>query len=459
MQFEIKDNIVKLFMSTSKTASSASAWTEVEYSARCMSPYLNTPIYIPEETTYYLCREDGSREQSRLTFVVFRADGGGEDDWEDDPVMGRMQIAVLGDGDEDVKPVDAVYLGVSPDRFVSVVRNDEQEIVFDLSWPYGTVAVDRAQKTDEGYVIKKADFGDDGIACRLTPRKGNEFVVRLVIPYVGFAVTDADGNRLDGEMEITHSALADYSYSFVGDDGNDRFQLSLDDGKLNYMCVLNSDGVLSVRDMRDRLSLVKEIEPQGCLQDLLMGAHSALIKNKSMRWRIQLTGEEVEGAANVELNGVALSRFAFEQFAKDEAVDEDALAQRLMHMEQKLGFQWYWLSDSDWSHENLEGLIDMEGLDDDPEKMMRQALLFNRYETFMHRLTAFSYISQKPIQGDQLQARNNKRKIARCVRRLLAHRSGEESVWTLDEESRMEILHFHGTFHREFTEMLENGVD
>lgn len=32
--------------SNNTTASNASAWTEVEYSARCMSPYISTPIYI-----------------------------------------------------------------------------------------------------------------------------------------------------------------------------------------------------------------------------------------------------------------------------------------------------------------------------------------------------------------------------------------------------------------------------
>ena len=103
----------------------------------------------------------------------------------------------------------------------------------------------------------------------------------------------------------------------------------------------------------------------------------------------------------------------------------------------------------------MDGLIDMEGIDADPEKMMRQALLFNRFESFMKRLTAFSYVSQKPIQGDQLQARNNKRKIARCAKRVLAHRAGTESIWGLDEEARREILHFSATFHREFTAALE----
>ena len=432
-----------------------SAWTEVEYSARCVSPFITTPIFIPDETTYFLCREDGSREQQRLTFVVFRADGAGDDEWEDDPMIGRLEICVLGDGDEEVKSVEAVYLGVAPERFISVVSDDDKEIVFNISWPYGNEEIERARKTDEGWAVRKEDFGEEGIVCRLTPRRGEPFAIRLQIPYVGFSLTDADGNKLNGDISVTSGDASACSYSFVGDSSNDRFQLSLDEGKLNYMCVLNDEGTLSVRDMRNRLALVKEISAQGSLADLLMGAHSLLVKNKSMRWRIQLVGDEVEGADDVELSGTSLARFAFEQFAADGETDEDSLAQRLTHMEQKLGFEWYWLSEDDWSHENLEGLIDMEGIDADPEKMMRQALLFNRYESFMRRLTAFSYISQKPLQGDQLQARNNKRKIARCVRHVLAHRAGEENIWELDDEARREILHFHDTFHREFTAQME----
>lgn len=442
-------------MTSSKNTHASSAWTEVEYSTRCMNPYISSPIYVPEETSYFLCRADGTRQQCRLSFVVFRADGADADDWEDDPMVGSLDICVLGDGDEEVQPVEAVYLGISPDRFLSVVREDEQEIVFDFTWRQGIIEIDRAQETDEGFVVRKDDFGDDGIACRLTPRKGNPFTLRLQIPYVGFSLLDADGNKLSGDLEIVHSDIHNYSYAFVGDHSNDRFQIALDEGKLNYMCVLNDDNRLSVRDMRNRMALVKEIDLQGSLSDLLMGAHSVLVKNKMMRWRIALTGDEVEGADAVELTGVALARFAFEQFSAEESVDEDMLAQRLMHMEQHLGFQWYWLSDADWSHENLDGLIDMDGLDADPEKMMRQALLFNRYEAFMQRLVAFSYISQKPIQGDQLQARNNKRKIARCVRHIQAHRAGEANIWELDDEARREIIHFHNTFHREFAAALE----
>ena len=128
------------------------------------------------------------------------------------------------------------------------------------------------------------------------------------------------------------------------------------------MCVLTEDNRLSVRDMRERLALVDEIETEGTLDQLLMGAHSILIKNKSSRWRIQLTGEDVDGASDVEINGVASARFAFERFADDNGVDEDQLAQRLMHMEQRYAFQWYWMNEADWSHENLEGLMDMDGL-------------------------------------------------------------------------------------------------
>lgn len=427
----------------------------MEYSARCQSPYITTPIYLPKETTYYLCRPDGTRQQSRLTFVVFRAVGAGEDEWEDDPMVGNLEVCVLGDGDEEVKPVEAVYLGDDPEDFVTVVREDDNEIVFDLYWSYGDVSVEQAQETDEGWLVKKDLIGEDGILCRLTPCKGEPFTIRLCIPYIGFSLKDATDNNVQGDIEVNHKDAASYAYMFVGNDTNDRFQLSLDGGRLSYMCVANDEGTLSVRNIHDNLSLVTELPLQGTLDELLMGAHSALIKNKSARWRVELVGDEVEGADSLELNGVSLARFAFGLFTAEENVDEDSIAQRLMHMEQRLGFQWFWVDEADWSHENMEGLMDMEGLDADPEKMMRQALLFNRYETFMRRLCAFSYATHNNIQGDQLQARNNKRKIARCVRRVLAHRAGEESLWSLDEEARRENLHFFSTFHREFTQALE----
>ena len=116
-------------------------------------------------------------------------------------------------------------------------------------------------------------------------------------------------------------------------------------------------------------------------------------------------------------------------------IDIDTLGLSLIAMEQKYAFQWFWLKDSDWSH-------------DDP-----------MFDMFMNQLVAFSYVSQKPIQGDQLQARNNKRKIKRCAKLIKAHQKGEISLWEEDEEQRKEILHLFSTFHSPFVEILESLKD
>ena len=81
------------------------------------------------------------------------------------------------------------------------------------------------------------------------------------------------------------------------------------------------------------------------------------------------------------------------------------------------------------------------------------------YPALRNQLVAFSYVSQKPIQGDQLQARNNKRKIKRCAKLIKAHQKGEISLWEEDEEQRKEILHLFSTFHSPFVEILESLKD
>ena len=60
---------------------------------------------------------------------------------------------------------------------------------------------------------------------------------------------------------------------------------------------------------------------------------------------------------------------------------------------------------------------------------------------------------------DQLQARNNKRKIKRCAKLIKAHQKGEISLWDEDEEQRKEILHLFSTFHSPFVEILESLKD
>lgn len=436
-------------------AHSLSAWTEIEYSPRCSSAFLSAPIFIPEETKYFLCHADGSRKEARLTFVVFRDTADGEEaEWEDDPIIGNMQLCVLGDGDEEVSPVNVTYLGVRPEEFIKVVNDDDDTISFSIAWPYGSVTIDKSEQDGDIFTIKKESFGEDGIVCQLTPRRGSAFSIRLQIPFTGFMLKDANGNAVEGDMEINHNDIDDYTYAFIADGKNDRFSISLDDNKLNYLCVAREDGTLAVRDMRERLQIVTEIECEGRLSQLLMGAHALLVKNKNSRWRITLTGGSIEVSDELECDPVSLARFAFTQFSGIEADGKEALASQLILLEEKMNFQWYWLNEEDWSHENLEGLIDMEGIESNPEKMMQQALLFNRFETFMKRLSALSFVSEKPIQADQLQARNNKRKIARCVKHVLAHQNGKENIWELDDESRSEILHFFGSYHREFVTAL-----
>ena len=440
-------------MTTEEKKHTAPVWTELKYPAQCKSPYLVEPIYIPEETEYWLCREDGSRKQAKLVFVVFKhASAPKSAEWEDDPMTGDIYVNVLGDGDETVEPARAVNLGTTPEKFIRKVREDDTTIVFNISWRMGKVKIDKAEKVDDGYAFRKEDFGEEGIECVLTPRNGKPFSVHIQIPYIGFSLFDPEEQKVSGEVEIPHGRVEEYTYSFTGDDNNDRFSISLDEEKLVYLCVLHSDGMLSVRDMRDRLAAVGEIPAEGTVKELLMGAHSAVVKNRNNRWRIQLGGTSLEGADALECDPHALVCFAFRQFTAETEADEEYLARELMPLEQKLGFQWMWLKEEDWSHEQLSEFFDVESLQENPEEMMRQALLFNRFETFMRKLTALSYITRKPIQGDLLQARNNKRKISRCAKSVLAHRAGTLSLWEMEEEERREILRLFSTFHKQFTE-------
>ena len=233
---------------------------------------------------------------------------------------------------------------------------------------------------------------------------------------------------------MAHDKVDEYRYEFVGDDNNDRFTLQLDDNKLVYICVLrHEDAQLVVRDQRQRLAVVDQIPSDGKLSELMMNAHSALIKNKNYRWRINIAGSSIAHEVELEITPESLVAFIKEQMAK--GIDIDTLGQSLIAMEQKYAFQWFWLKDSDWSH-------------DDP-----------MFDMFMNQLVAFSYVSQKPIQGDQLQARNNKRKIKRCAKLIKAHQKGEISLWDEDEEQRKEILHLFSTFHSPFVEILESLKD
>ena len=159
-------------------------WTEVEYTALCKNPYLSTPFFIPKESKVFLCREDGSKEEQRMIFLVFKsASAAEEDEWEDDPMPGLIQVKPLEDDDTEVyEPANVVYLGQDIDDFIQVAAEDDSTITFDIYWRHGDVKVEKAEKTDDGFVCKKEDFGDEGLRLTLIPEEGVPFPMNLVVP-------------------------------------------------------------------------------------------------------------------------------------------------------------------------------------------------------------------------------------------------------------------------------------
>lgn len=408
------------------------AWTEIEYTAACKNPYLDTPFFIPKESKVFLCREDGTREEQRMIFLVFKSTTAPEDaEWEDDPVPGENWVRPLGDDDEEIEPAKMIYLEQDIDSFFNVEEEDDDHISFHIYWRHGTVKMEKAEEDDEIYNCKKEDFGEDGLRLKMTPdEEGNPFSMQVLIPYIGFSLYDGEGNKVHGDIEIPHDKIDEYTYDFIGNDSNDRFTLQLDGNKLVYICVLrHEDNKLIVRDQRQRLSVVDELPVEGKLTELMMNAHSALVKNKNYRWRIEVAGSTIAHEVELDIHPESLIAFVKEQMAK--GVDIDTLAQNLIALEQKYAFLWCWLMENDWQH-------------GDP-----------MFDLFMTQLSAFSYVSQKPIQGDALQARNNKRKIRRCAKLVKAHQAGEISLWDEEEEQRREILHLFSTFHSQFVEELE----
>lgn len=442
-------------MSKKSITHSLPVWTELEFNASCFNPYLAQPVFQPDDTNYFICREDGSREQSRLAFVVFKHTS--DDDWEDDPKPGINQVQVLGDGDEEVESQEVVYLGMDACDFINVVAEDDRDMTFEIYWRHGDVALEKSRKTDDGYfVCHKDDFDEEGLRLTLTPKDGTDpFSLNVVIPLTGFSLRNDDDELVGENVDIVFSDADKYTYEFIGDGDNDRFTIALENNKLTYLCVLRDDGTLAVRDQRNSLAIVNTLPSRGKLSELMMDAHQALVKNKNKRWRINLSGSTFDHESEqLECAALPLVRFAFKEFAKCQGEEaQAALADQLMHLEKRMLFQWFWLNEDDWSHDHLADMLDIDNADDD--KILQQALLYNQFDAFMRQLSALSYLEQAPIQADQLQARNNKRKIARCVKRIHAHRSGENDLWNLPAEDREENLHFFWEFHREFTEKLE----
>lgn len=108
-----------------------------------------------------------------MVFLVFKSTAAPADaEWEDDPIPGEVWVRALGDDDEEIEPAKVVYLGQDIDDFIHVAAEDDQTITFDFWWRHGEVKVEKAEKTDDGFVCRKEDFGDDGLAVTLIPEDG-----------------------------------------------------------------------------------------------------------------------------------------------------------------------------------------------------------------------------------------------------------------------------------------------
>ena len=160
-----------------------------------------------------------------MIFLVFKSvSAAEEDEWEDDPMPGLIQVKPLEDDDTEVyEPATVVYLGQDIEDFIQVTAEDDSTITFDIYWRHGDVKVEKADKTDDGFVCKKEDFGDEGLRLTLIPEEGDPFTMNIQIPYIGFSLYDADNNKVHEEIEIPHDQVDNYRYEFVGDDNNDRF--------------------------------------------------------------------------------------------------------------------------------------------------------------------------------------------------------------------------------------------
>lgn len=432
------------------------SWTEIEYPVTSKNPFIVEPIFEPKEVNYFLCRPDGERVPSRLSFAVFNTLDGDEDDWEDDPMMGHIRLQVLGDGDEEVESLEVYYLDLSARELLTLESEDEKTLTFNIYWPDGEVSVPKALSSDgDLYVINRSEF-DDGktVEMVLTPDDGEPFSLHIQIPFTGFQLLDEKDNRISEDVEIDMKQAENWHYSFVGTPDKDRFSVTLDNDRLNYICIWREDGQLTVRNQHDHMAVVGEIPSEGSIRQLMHGARTMLVKFRNMRLKVSLIDDAFKEEGMPECDAVALARFAFEKFINTD--DEESLANDLITLEQKLIFQWYWLSDADWSHENMEGILDISDIESDPEKMMQQALLFNRYESFMKKLRMFSYMTQDDIQGDKIRERNNKRKILRSAKCIVAHQQGAESLWDKPLETRQEILQLFHLYHQAFIETLES---
>lgn len=443
--------------------------TKIEYQEACYTPYVAEPLFSERDVNFSLCRDGESPRPVRLSFIVFAEDKDGE--WEDDAPIGECYATVLGENDDDiVEPVKIYNLGISASDFVTIVRSDSKSTVFHIFWPYGTVEIENANRTEEGFEISKTDLGTgEHINCTLTPKDSDHsFNLTLQLPVFGFSIRDIDGNMVNDMLEINEEELAKYEYVFAGTENDDRITIHSDADHITYKYVWKQEGYITVRNMADINVIVDKVPLRGNLAQLLLGSEyvrglmqfsseipakeniAFVIKQKDQRWRIKVSSSVEEHSDDATLlEPTELCKDVLEKLINlPVGSNSNELITELMKKQDQCVFQWLWLHENDWAYDKLEEHFNT--LVDPEMEMMKRALVFNDFDNFMHRLRLASLDDRSPIQADALLARNAKRKIIRVKTLIQEHNSGLSSLWSLQREERMKILYYWRNFHSSF---------
>ena len=260
-------------------------WTELELGNSCYSSYIVEPIFVPKETAFWLCRPDGTREASRLTFAVFSQRG--TDEWEDDPMLGPIDVTLL--DDDNIRPFPTLYLGVAPEDFIHLEEEDEESVTFSFHWIEGDITSAQGEDTGGGLRFRKSLFeGGKTVSLKLTPYDGTPFVLHLRIPVKGFQLLDADERPHQGELVVDPATAKEYQYQFVGTPNDDRFTIAINGGLHILLCIWQEDDTLTLRDHKNGLAVVGTIPAKGSLTELMMqGDEAREVQGAPMAHRCQ----------------------------------------------------------------------------------------------------------------------------------------------------------------------------
>jgi hypothetical protein len=103
-------------------------------------------------------------------------------------------------------------------------------------------------------------------------------------------IRDGEGKAVTGNLELSFEDVMTYTYSFKGNENDDRFLISFNNDKKIYLYIQSDSHTLSIRNKKDKMAKVGETASEGKLALLLEGIPNAVIKHGNERWRIKVEG-------------------------------------------------------------------------------------------------------------------------------------------------------------------------